>query len=211
MEADGLAEAADHHDVVVAGGVAHRQQLVAVADVDGDDAVALARRVVAAEQGLLHHAVRGGEDEVLAVADVEVARVDDGADLLVLAQRQQVDDVLALGVAAGQRQLVHLEAVDLADAREEQQVVVRAGDEEVLDLVFFLEIHAGHADAAALLLAVGGDRDALHVAGLGDGDGHLLFGDEVFEVDLALVRHDLGAAVVVVQALDLEQLALMTP
>ena len=62
------------------------------------------------------------------------------------------------------------------------------------------------ADAAALLLAVGGDRQALDVAGLGDGDRHLLLGDEVLDVELALVGHDLRAAVVVVQALDLEQL-----
>ena len=128
--------------------------------------------------------------------------------LLVLAQRQQVDDVLARGVAAGLGQLVHLEPVDLADAGEEQQEVVGAGDEEVLDLVLFFEVHAGDADAAALLLAVGGDRQALDVAGLGDGDHHLLLGDEVFDVDVALVGHDLGAAVVVVEALDLAQLAL---
>ena len=115
---------------------------------------------------------------------------------------------LPLGVAAGERQLVHLEPVHLADAGEEQQVVVRAGDEEVLDLVLLLEVHAGDADAAPLLLAVGGHGQALHVAGLGDGDRHLLLGDEVLEVDLALVRHDLGAAVVVVEALDLEQLVL---
>src|SRR5665647_1903796 len=130
VEADGLAQAADHHDVVVAR-----------ADVDGDDAVALTRRVVAAEQGLLHDPVRGAEDQELALAGIEVARVDDGADLLVLAQRQQVHDVLALGVAPGQRQLVDLEPVHLADAREEEQEVVRAGDEEMLDLVLFLEIH----------------------------------------------------------------------
>ena len=107
---------------------------------------------------------------------------------------------LALRPASGQ--LVHLEPVDLADAREEQQEVVGAGDEEVLDLVFFFEVHAGDADAAALLLAVGGDGQALDVAGLGDRDHHLLLGDQVFDVDLALVRHDLGAAVVVVEALD---------
>ena len=63
---------------------------------------------------------------------------------------------LPRGVAPGQRQLVHLDAVDLADAGEEEQVVVGAGDEEVLDLVLFFEVHAGHADAAALLLAIGG-------------------------------------------------------
>ena len=52
------------------------------------------------------------------------------------------------------------------------------------------------------------DRQPLHVAGLGDGDDHLLLGDEVLDVEVALVGHDLGAAVVVVVALDLEQLAL---
>ena len=40
------------------------------------------------------------------------------------------------------------------------------GDEEVLDVVLFLEVHAGHAVAAAPLLAVGGDRQPLDVAGL---------------------------------------------
>ena len=116
--------------------------------------------------------------------------------------------MLALGVAPGQRQLVDLEPVHLADAREEEQEVVRAGDEEVLDLVLFLELHAGHADAAALLLAIGRDRDAFHVPGLGDRDRHLLLGDEVLEVELAHVGDDLGAAVVVVEPLDLEQLRL---
>ena len=79
---------------------------------------------------------------------------------------------------------------------------------QVLDLVLFLEVHAGHADAAALLLAVGGDGQPLDVAGLGDGDRHLLFGDEILEVDLALVRHDVGAAVVVVETPDLGKLGL---
>ena len=116
--------------------------------------------------------------------------------------------MLAAGVAARFGQLVDLEPVDLADAREEQQEVVGAGDEEVLDLVFFFEVHAGDAHAAALLLAVGGGRQALDVAGLGDRDHHLLLGDEVFDVEVAFVGHDLGAAVVVVEALELAELGL---
>ena len=48
---------------------------------------------------------------------------------------------------------------------EEQQVGVRAGDEEVLDEVLFLEVHADHALAAAPLRAVGGHRQPLDVAG----------------------------------------------
>ena len=103
---------------------------------------------------------------------------------------------------------MHLEPVDLADAGEEEHELVGGGEEEVLDLVFVLHAHAGHAHAAALLLAVGGHRQTLDVAGLGDGDGHLLVGDEVFDVQVALGRHDLRAAIVVVQPLDLQELRL---
>jgi uncharacterized lipoprotein YmbA len=64
----------------------------------------------------------------------------------------------ALGLAGAERQLVHLQPVDLADRGEEEQVVVRRGDEQVLDVVLVLQVHAHHADPAAALLAVGGDR-----------------------------------------------------
>ena len=47
---------------------------------------------------------------------LEVARLDDRAHLLVLAERQQVDDRAALRLARPERQLVHLQPVDLADA-----------------------------------------------------------------------------------------------
>ena len=76
----------------------------------------------------------------------------------------RLDRCLPRALRPGFGQLVDLEPVDLADAREEQQEVVGAGDEEVLDFVFFLYVHARHAHAAALLLAVGGRRQALDVA-----------------------------------------------
>ena len=47
-----------------------------------------------------------------------------------------------------ERQLVHLEPVDLPDGGEEEDVVVRGGDEEVLDVVVLLHLHPHHADAA---------------------------------------------------------------
>jgi len=53
---------------------------------------------------------------------------------------------------------VHLQAIDLPDAREEQDVVVRRRDEQMLDVVLVLQVHPHHPDAAAPLLAVGGDR-----------------------------------------------------
>ena len=90
-------------------------------------------------------------------ASLEVAGLHDGAHLLVLPEREEVDDRAALRLAGAERQLVHLEAVDLADVREEEDVVVRRGDEEVLDVVVLLQLHPHHADAAAPLLAVRGD------------------------------------------------------
>ena len=110
-----------------------------------------------------------------------------------------------LALPAPQRKLVHLLPVDLAPRGDEQQEVVRRGDEEVLDVVAFFEVHAHDPDAAAVLRAVGRDRQALDVAGGGDGDDHLLDGDHVLDVDLVLGGDDLGAAVVAVHLLDLEQ------
>ena len=85
---------------------------------------------------------------------------------------------------------------------------MRRGDEEVLDVVVVLHVHPHHADAAAALLAVRGDRQALDVARARDRDDHVLLGDQVLELELLLGGDDLGAAVVVaaVGLLELEQL-----
>ncbi len=73
----------------------------------------------------------------------------------------------------------------------------------MLDVVVVLHVHPGHADAAAALLPVGGERQRLDVAGVGDRDHHLLVGDQVLDVDLALGVRDLGAALVAVGVGDL--------
>ena len=103
---------------------------------------------------------------------------------------------------------MHLEPVHLADAREEQDVVVRRGDEEVLDVVVVLHVHPHDADPAAALLAIGRDRESFDVAGAGDRDDHVLFRDHVLELERVLAHHDLGASLVgaAVGLLDLEQL-----
>jgi len=49
---------------------------------------------------------------------------------------------------------VDLEPIHLADGREEEDVVVRGGDEEVLDVVLVLQVHPHDADAPSALLAV---------------------------------------------------------
>ena len=206
VEADRLAAAGDHQDVVVAVGEPDADELVVLAHLDRDDPVRLQRRVVLEELGLLDDAGLGREEEVLGL--LEVAGRDHGLHLLVLTEREQVDDRASLRLARAERELVHLQPVDLADGGEEEDVVVRRGDEEVLDVVLVLQVHPHHADAAAPLLAVGGDRQPLDVAGAGDRDHHVLLGDHVLERELAFGRDDLRAPVVglAVERLQLEQL-----
>ena len=138
----------------------------------------------------------------------EVARGDDRLDPLALAQRQDVDERAALRGALRLGQLVDLRAVDLAAVGEEQQVVVRGAHEQVLDEVAVLHVHARHAAPAALLLAVGGERQRLDVAGLRDRDHHLLVGDQVLDVDLVLGVADLRAPLVAEALGDLRELLL---
>ena len=78
----------------------------------------------------------------------------------------------------------------------------------MLDVVLVLQLHAHDADAAAALLAVRGHGQALHVARARDRNDHVLFRDQVLELQVALGRDDLRSAVVpsAVELLDLEQL-----
>src|SRR5215211_5966898 len=203
-EAGGVAGLRHQQDVLVPLGEADPDELVAVADLDGDDAVGLDLRVVGDELRLLDHALRGGEDQVLALR--EVARGLHGHHALALAEGQHVHQGAPLRGPRPLRKLIDLEAVDLPAVREEEQEVVGRADVEMLDVVVLLEVHPHDAAAATVLLAVGRERQPLHVAGVGDRDHHLLLGDHVLDVDVALEVGDLGAALVAVALLELAQL-----
>ena len=71
-------------------------------------------------------------------------------------------------------------------------------DEEVLDEILVLQRLPVEPASAAALLLVRRDRRALDVAGVRDGDDHLLVGDQVLDRELAFVARDLGAALVAV-------------
>jgi hypothetical protein len=92
-------------------------------------------------------------------------------------QSDQVSDVLAAAGCADIGNFVDLEPVDAAFVGEDENVRVRGRDEEMLDEIFFARLHAGASAATAALHAVGGDGRALHVAGVAEGDRHLLIGD----------------------------------
>src|SRR5207302_8421484 len=122
-----------------------------------------------------YQAVARGEEDVF-VFFFEIAHGQHGADGFAGLQSDQVADVLAFAGGAYVGNFVDLEPVDAAFVGEEQDVGVSGRDEKVFDEILVAGLHAGAADAAAALHAVGGDGRALHVAGVAEGDGDLLVG-----------------------------------
>ncbi|OQC41772.1 MAG: hypothetical protein BWX64_00674 [Acidobacteria bacterium ADurb.Bin051] len=78
----------------------------------------------------------------------------------------------------------------------------------MLDEIPLLGRHPGAPLAAAMLRAVERERRALDVAGVRDGDHHLLVGDHVLDRDVVGLGDDLGAPRVAVPLPDLGELAL---
>src|SRR5262249_52468654 len=150
-EPDDHARLRGKQDFALTVGAPGCNDLVALVQRDGEDAPAPRVRELA-QLRLLHRALLRGEEDV--APGLEVAHGDAGGYGLALGQREHVHDGLALGLAPAFRNLVHLEPVHLALVREEEQVRVGGGDEEVLDDVLFLRLHAGDALAPTLLAAI---------------------------------------------------------
>ena len=109
-------------------------------------------------------------------------------------ERQQIDHRLALALDARFRQAPDLQLVGHAGGGEEQQRRMRRGDEDDGDEILLARRHAGAALAAAALHAIFGERRALDVAGMGDGDGDILALDQrlVFDLDFGVDQFGLA-------------------
>ena len=102
----------------------------------------------------------------------------------------EVRDRLALAAAADFRHVVHAQPVALAAVREDQQIRVRVGDEQVLDHVLFARGHADQALAAAPLAAVGVERRPLDVARARRRDHDVFVGDQILDPEVAFLALD---------------------
>ena len=138
VEADREAVLRGEHDVVRAARDLHVDQLVALLDLDRLDAGRARVRVLADSAVFFTVPVLRAEQQELVVA--ELAHRHDRLDLRVRRDVDQVDDRLALRRAAGLRDLVHLEPEAAPVVGEDEQVVVRAADEEPLDEIELLEV-----------------------------------------------------------------------
>ena len=195
-EEDGLAVAAGEENHLLAVGEFRADQFVIGVEADGDDA-RWARIRKFGELGLFHRAIFRGEENV-AARFFEIARGNDGRERLAFLEADEIADRLAARGCGGFGNFVHLQPVDAALRREQQNVAVRRGGEEMLDEIVFARFGADAALAAARLMAVDVNRSALDVAGVADGDGHFFVFDQVFELDLFDAIDDLRAAVVAI-------------
>ena len=148
----------------------------------------------------------GREEEIPGV--LEGPDRDDGVDPLALGDAEQVDEARALGRPAGLRHLVGLHPVDLAPVAEEEDEGVVGGDGGDLHVVLFLGPHAHDAAPAAVLPAVGLQRQPLDVAVVGQRDHHLGVRDQVLHVQLGVLAGDPRPPRVAEPLLDADQLGL---
>ena len=101
---------------------------------------------------------------------------------------------------------MNLKAIHLATVGEKEHVLMSTGDKHLFDDIVFFQAHARDALAAALLSTIGSHGNTLDVTGMGDGDDHILVGNEVLYIEIALRRCDLGAALIAKLAGDLAHL-----
>ena len=181
-------------------------QFVTLLQADRDDAAGT-HVDVCFQRRLLDDPFLRCEHQVVGAADLlDRDRLDHLLALLQL--RQEVDDRLALGVPAADRQLPCLEHVNASEIRDEHQLVVRQGDEHVGDVVLLLRLHADEADAAALLLLVRVQRYPLDVPVGRAHDHHVLVRDQVLDIEVERVGHDLRPPFVAVLLPQFQLLAL---
>src|SRR5690349_24969683 len=195
VEANRQAVTCCEHDVIGAARHLHVDQLVTLLDLDCLDS----RRAnvgILRQRGLFDRAVARAEQQELSFR--ELTHRHHRLDLRLGRDVDQVDDWFALGRAARLRNLINLQPEASAVVGEAEDVVVRRTDKEMLDEILILESCPAQSTTTATLLAIRRVRRALDVTRVGNGDDHVLLGDQILDGELAFVTGDLGAAVVTV-------------
>ena len=181
-------------------------KLVILTDIDRDQTGAVDTGIIR-KRCLLDDTLSGGHRKEC--AGLEVFDRDDRSDLLVCFELEKVNDCRTLRGTSGLRDLISLHTEHAASVREAQEEVMRRRCDDLRDIVLFMCGKAGDSAAATVLVLIGIDRAALHVAEVGQRDHDLLFLDQGLIIDLILIRRsDLCSSVFVVLLLDLEDLIL---
>src|SRR3989344_1527470 len=104
---------------------------------------------------------------------------DNRAHLFVRGNLEEIMDGLALRRTGGHRYLIDFSLESFSAGREEDDIVVCVGREELINQVLVFEVGADKALAAALLHAEGRRWHSFHVAVLGKSDNRLFLRNKI--------------------------------
>ena len=176
-----LAVVAEQHHVVCAIGQRRADQVVAFVQVDSNDA-ALARVGKIVQRSLFDSAHAGGHEHIAVcreAAHVACQRQHD-VDLLAFLQWEHVDDWTPARATRACWHLPNLEPVQPATVGKAQDVVVRVGNEKLVNPVVFFCGGGLLAATATLLCTVLGEWLAFDVSRVAERDHHVGGRDQVF-------------------------------
>ena len=125
----------NHENVVGAIRLNDFHQFIVIVQVDRNEAIATAR-VIRVERCLLYRALACGEEQEAFTS--EIAGVDDCLDVLIGLEWQQVDDRHSLCRPLALGNIKSTQSVDATAVREEQQMGVSCGENDMTnDVVLF--------------------------------------------------------------------------
>jgi len=105
---------------------------------------------------------------------VEFTHLAESGDHLALAHLDHIDNRFTLGEASPGRDGMHLDPVTAPLVGEEENIIVGRGDKEMFGEIFLFGLDTDHTASAAVLTPVHRDRQPFDIAGMGDGDDHIL-------------------------------------
>ena len=196
MEADAHSLLGNKNNILIVVGRLDFDQLIAFPERDGLQAV-LSDVLVLADPAALYDTGFCGHEQILVVF-VQLFHGDKGGYLLVLLQRNQVDDRRSSGCSSRFRNLVGLKPVHPSPVGKEHQAVEIGRHQQVIQIIL---IDGGHAadslSAAVLALEIIGGH-SLDVTQVGHGDDHVIIRNHILFVDLVLIPADACSSVIAV-------------
>ena len=193
MEANAHPFCRDQHDIVVAGGESGFNERIARDNLDGNDAPSSHIGEVAERRLFDRAGARGEEDapilfpgEIFLVIAIHSFHSDDVCNFFAMLQLQHIGDTPALGGSAEVGDLMHALDVNPAGVREEHQIIMGIGREQMLNKIAGLLIggclarfHADYTFPPAALGAEGTSVRAFDQAVMRDSDHHRFVGNEI--------------------------------
>ena len=131
---------------------------------------------------------------------------DHGRDFFLVGDFNEVYQICPLGGPGGFRNLIGLSHKDLAGVGKEHKIRMAVDHRHFLHKVLFLGGHAENSLAALVLSRIGIGRQTLDISGVRERNHTIMPFNKIFQQNIVLRRHDLGAATIGIFAPDLQHL-----